>query len=323
MPNMTHYDLQSYCLSCGFIGNKPAFVSVEGLIVFLTPTPQIFEVHKGIISSHFSHDNTAIITGGEDGKVCQTTANGHTELLSQKERKWINNVAFGPQKAFAFSTARLAFVHVGKEQKELPHERSIEGLAFAPKGLRLAVAHYNGVTLHWFSTQTSPTTLVWKGAHCGVTFSPDNRYVISTMQENALHGWRLTDHQHLRMSGYPSKVKSWSWSAKGKWLATSGACAAIVWPFHTKDGPMGKTPLELGTRANALVSTVSCHPSKEIVAIGFNDGMILAAHFRDGKEVLLRGDGKSAISALNWDQTGHNLTFGSENGECGMINITD
>ncbi len=323
IPNMTHYDLQSYCLSCGFIGNKPAFVSVEGLIVFLTPTPQIFEVHKGIISSHFSRDNTAIITGGEDGKICQTTANGHTELLSQKERKWINNVAFGPQKAFAFSSARLAFVHVGKEQQELPHERSIEGLAFAPKGLRLAVAHYNGVTLHWLSTQTSPTTLVWKGAHCGVTFSPDNRYVISTMQENALHGWRLSDHQHLRMSGYPSKVKSWSWSVKGKWLATSGASAAIVWPFHTKDGPMGKTPLELGTRANALVSTVSCHPSKEIVAIGFNDGMILAAHFRDGKEILLRGDGKSAISALNWDQAGHNLTFGCENGECGMINITD
>lgn len=323
MPNITHYDLQSYCLSCGFIGNKPAFVSVEGLIVFLTPTPQVFEVHQGVISSHFSHDNTAIITGGEDGKVCQTTVGGHTELLSQKERKWINNVAFGPQKAFAFSSARLAFVHVGKEQQELPHERSVEGLAFAPKGLRLAVAHYNGVTLHWLSTQTSPTTLVWKGAHCDVTFSPDNRYVISTMQENALHGWRLTDHQHLRMSGYPSKVKSWSWSAKGKWLATSGASAAIVWPFHTKDGPMGKTPLELGTRADALVSTVSCHPSKEIVAIGFNDGMILAAYFRDGKEVLLKGYGKSAISALNWDQTGHTLTFGSENGECGMIDITD
>lgn len=124
------------------------------------------------------------------------------------------------------------------------------------------------------------------------------------MQENALHGWRLTDHQHLRMSGYPSKVKSWSWSAKGKWLATSGACAAIVWPFHTKDGPMGKTPLELGTRANALVSTVSCHPSKEIVAIGFNDGMILAAHFRDGKEVLLRGWEKRYLST----QLGSNRT---------------
>ncbi|WP_019220131.1 WD40 repeat domain-containing protein [Bartonella florencae] len=322
MPTISHYNLQSYCLSCGFIGHKPAFVSVEGFIVFLTLSPQILDVHQGIISSHFSPDNTAIITGGEDGKICQTTADGRTELLGKQDRKWINNVAFGPQKAFAFSSSRTTWAHVGKEQQELLHERSVEGLAFAPKGLRLAVAHYNGVTLHWLSTQIPPTTLVWKGAHCGVTFSPDNRYVISTMQENALHGWRLSDNQHLRMSGYPNKVKSWSWSAKGKWLATSGASAAIVWPFQTKDGPMRKTPLELSTRANALVTKVSCHPSEEIVAVGFNDGMILCAHFRDGKEALLKDCGKSAISALNWDQTGHNLAFGSEGGECGIINIS-
>ncbi|GAA5100866.1 WD40 repeat domain-containing protein [Bartonella acomydis] len=322
MPSITHYDLQSYCLSCGFIDNKPAFVSVEGFIVFLTPSPQILDVHQGIISSHFSPDNTAIITGGEDGKICQTTADRCTELFKKQDRKWINNVAFGPQKVFAFSSSRTTWTHVGEEQQELLHERSVEGLAFAPKGLRLAVAHYNGVTLHWLSTQISPTTLVWKGAHCGVTFSPDNRYVISTMQENALHGWRLNDNQHLRMNGYPNKVKSWSWSAKGKWLATSGASAAIIWPFQTKDGPMGKTPLELGTRANALVTTVSCHPSKEIVAVGFNDGMILCAHFRNSKEILLKNCGKSAISALNWNQTGQNLAFGSESGECGIINIT-
>ncbi|WP_208436239.1 WD40 repeat domain-containing protein [Bartonella phoceensis] len=322
MPSITKYDLKSYCLSCGFINKKPAFVSVEGFIVFFNQTPQIIEVHQGTVSSHFAPDNTAIITGGEDGKACQTTADGHTQILGQQKRKWISSVAFGPQKVFAFASSRLTLVNVGKDLQELIHERNVEGLAFAPKGLRLAIAHYNGVTLHWLSTQTTPTTLTWKGAHFGVTFSPDNRYVISTMQENALHGWRLADNQHLRMSGYPNKVKSLSWSSKGKWLATSGAPAAIVWPFHTKDGPIGKTPLELGTRADALVSTVSCHPSEEIVAIGFNDGMILCAHFRDRKEILLKSYGKSAISALNWDQTGHNLAFGSENGECGIINIT-
>ncbi len=321
MPSITNYNLQNYCLSCGFIDNKPAFISVEGLIVFLNPTPQTIEVHQGIISSYFSHDNTAIITGGEDGKACQTTSDGQTKVLGKQERKWISHVAFGPQKIFAFASSRLTSVNIGKEQQQLTHERSVEGLAFAPKGLRLAIAHYNGVTLHWLSTKTAPTTLIWKGAHFDVTFSPDNRYVISTMQENALHGWRLTDNQHLRMSGYPSKVKSWSWSQKGKWLATSGASAAIVWPFHTKDGPMGKAPLELGTRANALVTTVSCHPSEDIVAIGFNDGMILCSHFRDGKEALLKNCGKSAISALSWDKTGHRLAFGSENGECGIINV--
>ncbi|MET3590413.1 WD40 repeat protein [Bartonella silvatica] len=322
MPSIIHYDLKGYCLSCGFINNKPTFISVEGLIVFLTPTPKTLEVHQGIISSHFSCDNTAVITGGEDGKVCQTTGDGHIKTLKRQERKWINKVAFGPKNIFAFASSRLTWANIGKGMQELIHERSVEGLAFAPKGLRLAVAHYNGVTLHWLSTQTTPTKLEWKGAHFDVTFSADNRYVISTMQENALHGWRLSDNQHLRMSGYPNKVKSWSWSSKGKWLATSGASAAIIWPFYTKDGPMGKIPLELGTRANAFVSTVSCHPSEEIVAIGFNDGIILCVHFHDGKEILLKDCGKSAISALKWDQTGHNLAFGSENGECGVINIT-
>ncbi|WP_455476368.1 WD40 repeat domain-containing protein [Bartonella sp. B17] len=322
MPSIINYDLQSYCLSCGFIDDKPAFVSVEGFIVFLSSVPQTIEVHQGIISSDFSHDNTAIITGGEDGKACQTTADGCTKVLGRQERKWISNVAFGPQKAFAFASSRLTTANVCKGSQELIHERSVESLAFAPKGLRLAVAHYNGITLHWLSTQAAPTTLVWKGAHFGVTFSPDNRYVISTMQENALHGWHLANNQHLHMGGYPSKVKSWSWSPKGRWLATSGASAAIVWPFHTKDGPIGKTPLELGTRANALVSTVSCHPNEEIVAIGFNDGMISCARFHDGKEIQLKNCGKSAISALSWDKTGHNLAFGSESGECGIINIT-
>lgn len=323
MPSITPYDLKSYCLSCGFINNKPAFVSAEGLIVFLNSEPQVIEVHQGAISSHFSYDNTAIITGGEDGKVCKTTADGCIELLGIQERKWISSVSFGPQNIFAFASSRLASVNIGNGLQTITQERSVEGLAFSPKGLRLAIAHYNGVTLHWLSAHTNPTILVWKGAHFGVTFSPDNRYVISAMQENALHGWRLADHQHLRMSGYPSKVKSWSWSAKGKWLATSGASAAIVWPFHTKDGPMGKAPLELGTRANALVSTVACHPHEEIVAIGFNDGMILCARFSDGKEILLKTYNESAITALSWDKTGYNLAFGSENGECGIINIMD
>ena len=114
------------------------------------------------------------------------------------------------------------------------------------------------------------------------------------MQENALHGWKLADGKHMRMTGYPAKVKSLSWSAKGKWLASSGAPAAIVWPFQAKDGPMGKAPLELGTRGNAMVTSVACHPSQDIAAIGYDDGMVMAVRFADAKEVLLRRPGKGA-----------------------------
>src|SRR4029079_17913988 len=113
-------------------------------------------------------------------------------------------------------------------------------------------------------------------------------FLVTTMQENALHGWKLdskagAEARHMRMTGYPAKVKSLSWSAKGKWLASSGAPAAIVWPFQGKDGPMGKAPLELGTRGNMMVTCVACHPSDDIVAIGYQDGMVLAARFVDAK----------------------------------------
>ena len=108
------------------------------------------------------------------------------------------------------------------------------------------------------------------------------------MQENALHGWRLEDGKHMRMTGYPAKVKSWSFSAKGRYLATSGAPAAILWPFAGKDGPRNKAPLELGTRGNAMVTSVACHPDEDMLAVGFNDGMILAVRFVDSREAVLR-----------------------------------
>ena len=87
------------------------------------------------------------------------------------------------------------------------------------------------------------------------------RFVVTSMQENSLHGWRLVpDKGNMRMSGYPSKTRSVSWSGDGKWLATSGAEAAILWPFDSKEGPMGKPPRECGVRP-AKVSRVAFHPN--------------------------------------------------------------
>ena len=64
-----------------------------------------------------------------------------------------------------------------------------------------------------------PATVV-PGAALTLERRPDARFVITSMQENALHGWRLQpDKGHMRMSGYPGKVRSLSWSADGKSIA--------------------------------------------------------------------------------------------------------
>lgn len=323
MPTVAPLDLDGHCLAAAFVSDIPHFALADGSVHRLDHGHKSVQANDGLLSAALDLDARRLLTAGEDGKVFAVRADGATEIVGEAGRKWITAVAAGPQGAVAWAAGRSAFVRLpdGKV-KDLQHPRSVEGLGFAPKGLRLAVARYNGATLHFPATDGKPVDLEWAGAHTGVTFSPDGTFLVTTMQENALHGWKLADGKHMRMTGYPSKVKSLSWSAKGRWLASSGAPAAIVWPFQAKDGPMGKAPLELGTRGGSMVTAVACHPKEEIVAIGYDDGMILAARFADHKEVLLRRPGKGPISAMGWDASDRRLAFGSSAGDCGVVDIS-
>lgn len=323
MPTVAPLDLEGHCIAVVFLRDIPFFALADGSIHWLDHGHKNVELHDGLLCATRELAGGALVTGGEDGKIGRLAADGNKETLAETPGKWINCIAAGPQGALAFATGRSANIRMADGKfAEFQEERTVEGLAFAPKGLRIAAARYNGVSLHWAGTQAPPTNLEWKGAHTDVVFSPDGNYVVSCMQENALHGWRLKDGKHMRMSGYPAKVKSTSWSAKGKWLASSGAPAAIVWPFTGKDGPMGKAPLELCTRGDTMVTCVACHPADDVVAIGYADGMIMAARFSDRKEGLLRRTGKGAVSSMAWNSKGLQLVFGTESGDCGLVDLT-
>jgi hypothetical protein len=111
-----------------------------------------------------------------------------------------------------------------------------------------------------------------------------------------------------------------AWTAGGKGLATSGAPNLIVWPFHGKDGPMGKEPLMLAA-AEHQVSAVACHPEKDVIAAGYADGLVLLVRTADGAEVLARRPDGSPVSALAWNGKGTALAFGTEDGEAGVVGL--
>jgi len=324
MPTLIPFDGGGHCLFAGFLESQPVFVNAEGR-ASLPNLNQTIVISDGIASAALSQDGKSVLTGGEDGRLCRVNGRGEVQELACLGKKWLTAVTSGSGGRYATVAGRTVLAFDGKKSHEWQEERSVEGVAFAPKGLRLAIARYHGVTLHWLGAEAAAQQLEWKGAHHDVSFSPDGKFLVTTMQENALHGWRLADEQHLRMSGYPAKVKSWSWSVNGRYLATSGAMAAIVWPFFAKDGPMGKAPLELGTRANIMVSCVACHPEEEMVAIGYEDGMIVFARFADRREIVLRHPVQEAeggiITSMGWDENGLRLVFGSANGACGLIDI--
>jgi WD40 repeat protein len=304
-----------------FLGHTAVFVLGDEAMLLVEPKgePQRIAAHAGAILATAA-DNERVVSGGDDGKVVATDAKGETRVLAtDPKHRWIDHVAIGPDGAVAWSAGKTAFVR-GKELRELEAPSTVGALAFLPKGFRLAIAHYNGATLWFPNAAAAPEFLEWKGSHLAATVSPDGRFLVTAMQEPMLHGWRLSDRKHMRMSGYAARVTSLSWSAAGEWLATSGAPQLILWPFQAKDGPMGKEPRVLAP-AEHRIMTVACHPRQAIVAAGYGDGMVLLVRIQDGAEILARRSGGGPVTALAFSADGRFLAFGTEAGDAALLDL--
>ncbi len=312
--------LDDEIIAAAFLGAVPAFITADGELILAEGELRRVRLHEGATLS-VAADSTRILTGGDDGRVVEVQADGTPLTISEHKGRWIDRVALGPNGARAWSAGKIAHAQVAKgEVKSFDAPTTVGGLAFAPKGLRLAIAHYGGVTL-WFpnAAGAKPEKLDWKGSHLGVLFSPDGRFIVSTMQEPTMHGWRVADGAHMRMSGYPSRVKSFAFTADGKWLASSGSGEAILWPFQAKDGPMGKQPAMLAPSPSARVSIVAPHPSDPVVAIGYDDGMVMMVRIGDGAEILLRAPDGDAVSAIAWNGPGGVVSFATLTGKAGIL----
>ena len=278
--------------------------------------------HEGAILCAAAHpDGRRLVTGGDDGRLSIVTADGAEQLADL--RKWVEHIAASAvSQAIVAGVGKQAVVfRDGKEAHRFDHASTVGGLALDAKGRRLAVSHYGGATLRYvLMADDKGAQLNWAGSHLAVTMSPDADYVITAMQENALHGWRLPEKIDLRMDGYPAKTRSFSWDKRGRWLATSGAQSAIVWPFVGKLGPQGKAPLQPGER-EALVTAVAFHPSEETLAIGYADGAAIVVRFADQLGMELDEPGEGAVTALAWSGDGRRIAIGDEAGRGAIVDV--
>lgn len=327
--HVTPIEAGAHVVLAAFLKGAPVLALANGEVLFAADGKRISAHPDGGLLVATS-DATRLVTGGDEGRVVIVAADGTMSEAGNENGKWIDAVALREDGAVAWSVAKQVRARDAKgvvKQFEAPS--SVRGLAFLPKGYRLALAHYNGVSLWFPNIAGEPDFLKWAGSHLDVTISRDGNFAVTSMQENSLHGWRIADKKDMRMTGYPSKTRSFSWSSDGEWLATSGADACVVWPFQSKDGPMGKAPKECGVR-KPKVTQVAFHPNSPVLTVGYEDGWILMCRLADGAELLVRrtpegtpttGRKRAAISALAWDKEGKRLLFGAENGDAGLLTL--
>lgn len=283
------------------------------------------EAHDGAILCAVAHPQGGVLTGADDGRLVWSR-DGKAQELASLPGKWIEAVAAGPESGLiGFAAGREAHVRDLRDAafaRTFAHEKSVADLAFDPKGRRLACATYGGVHL-WYArvADQKPQILKWAGSHVIVAWSPDGKFILSAMQENQLHGWRLADAKDMRMGGYPSKVKSLAFLSKGALLATSGANGVVLWPFVGNNGPMGKEAAEIGFDQAATVARVAATPDAGVLAAGLDDGRVWACEVKSGRLHPVKSEKGAAITALAVTPKGDRLAWGDEDGAAGVADL--
>mgnify|MGYP000691606989 CR=1 FL=1 len=315
---------QSYIVAILFDRSGAVFALSDGTVRF--EGGETVEAHDGAVLSAALHPSgDGVVTGGDDGRLVWSRRDG-ARPLADLGGKWLDAVAASPETGLiAVAAGRELIVRDAADpafERRFRHERTVTAVAFDPKGRRIMAATYGGVML-WYAriADQKPTLLKWPGAHVGVAVSPDGKFVLSAMQENALHGWRLQDAKDMKMAGYPGKIRSLSFMAKGALLATSGAPGVVIWPFAGANGPMGREAVEIGVDETSLVT--HCAGARDTVRLiaGRSDGQVWTVDLNVTGERKLRAEKGAAVSAVAVTADGRRVAFGDEDGEAAVIDL--
>jgi WD40 repeat protein len=323
------WQLNDYVVACCFdaVGNIAVALGNGSLFIVLAgdQPPITLQAHAGACLSLCAAPDQGFLSGGDDGRFLAISVDGSIIQLGHFPGYWIEHVHSHSNGLMACSAGKQ--LHLFKPDRSsvaIEHSSTVGGLSIAPDGRQIAVSHYGGVSVHWtLVDEAKPKRLKWAGSHLAVTWSPDARFLLTSMQENCLRGWRLKEPQDLHMSGYSSRVKSWSWVNHGRWLATNAGDYVVCWPFQKRSGPMGETPMSLAYRENAVVSSVAGDPLMPLVAAGYDDGLVLITELDEStptpRAVMIKTPGNGAVTSMAFAPNSKRLILGTAEGFFGIM----
>jgi WD40 repeat protein len=282
------------------------------------------KAHDGAILAMIAWGPGGFVSAGDDGTIKRILPDGSVSEWARHPGQWVERLLALPDGRLAYGLGRMLRLldpETGAVTELGPHDSTVAG--FDVLGGRLAVAHYNAITLWDYTTgqPADPPRLDWKGSNLVVSQAPDGRHIATATQSGDIHVWRLADKNEMRMSGYPGKIRSLAWTKDSQLLFASGAPVLAGWRFDGP-GPEGRAPLEL-TEGNedVLLTQVAAHPSRTLAACGLDDGSIAVVDILTGAGAALAVTRNAPVSTLGWSESGFYLLAGSEDGKAVIVSL--
>ncbi len=274
------------------------------------------KVHSGAVPALYAYDE-GFISLSDDGTLKTIATDGTVHDFADFKGAWTEKMAVHVNGSVAVAVGRHVHLWTRRDAAPKilgPHEGSVTDIHFAPDGMGLAASHRDGVTLWaWPHFEPQPMRLAWKGAHLAVTISSDKRWVVTAMQEGAIHLWNVPIKRDYQMSGYQTKPTRMVWSADRKWLGTSGAETVVIWPFD-KQGPEGREPIQLGWSNGAMVTALAAHHEEPVMAAGFGDGAVILLDLMNKKAFNAAAPSGHIVTTITFAPTGGAFLAGTAQG---------
>ena len=315
-------------------GRYAAFSGGDGAVRIVTlngaaPRLPVWRLTRGAVLALVADcEEAAFLCGTDDGAVIRVHAEDGPRELAVLARAWPDQLATHPSGVRVIADGPVARLLDGEGRPSGvlgPHPSTVAGLAFDDAGRRLAVSHYNGVTIWQLDGEPRLAhRLFHRGSHLKLCWRRDGRYVVTATQEKTVHAWDLRIGDNASLGQCINKVRALGWSADGRWLLASGNDTVSAWPFAdgADDGDLGdgnlpaSAPLMLGRFSEQFISQVSPHPGLPLAAAGYNDGGLelvsLAARATRHPLTEMTEMLTNPVAAMTWSPGGDHLIGGDQ-----------
>lgn len=264
------------------------------------------------------HGQSNFIFAKDSGRINTLTPGGISVHLPQRAATPVQAVAARPVgEIIAWASGNCVRVGTGIDDQTLTHPAPIQALAWSPDGSTLAVAHAAGVLL-WAMTAT-PTArdIALPAAPVAIVWSEDGKYLAVMLETDGFCLVTADSADARHFGSFPAVVRSVGFNLARQTVLASGAYRPAAWSLT------GWQNLISGKSGLILIEAIAACPTRNLVAVGYANGLVSLAEIGQPTEILLRENTGAAIRDIAWSGCGNFLALAGADGTAALVEFPE